>query len=222
MRFPRQIIATAWAFLAVQTASSTPITIQQAAHGHCDVIPYPATAFMTNPPRPAAYQASGGLTAFQFVFALPAPPASTQPNCVYEISDVQVLTMAFTFTGDQMVWAGPNRAGPAAGVNRDFRALTCTAGACIETITFRPHQQFAAFEMVLPAPAFPVTLFDPESDFTITAAVASIAGNHYYVPEPGTVWLLGTAILVLGGRACRKGKRSLSCCRSKLGHATSS
>lgn len=51
-----------------------------------------------------------------------------------------------------------------------------------------------SIEMSLPSGVFPITLLGPRSKFNITAASIKLSGNHYFIPEPGTILLLLAAI----------------------------
>jgi hypothetical protein len=175
-----------------------------AAHPHCNIISWGSiTSSSTVPAVPADYRSGGNyefLNAFQFTPIINAvPPPSGHSNCVYELTDITQIDITFTFTGT-MTWDKINFGGV---IVDPVEPISFVSGVAV-SYQFEPHQSNTA----VPGPieginpyngTFPITFFGDNNGFNITAASISLRGNHYYIPEPNTVFLLGTGLALLAG-----------------------
>src|SRR5688572_31993058 len=101
-----------WGSLTMLWAAS--VLPSQAAHIHCFTTTWALNHRVNNPPVPpdADYrvgQQFGQNSTFDFSVTRPSAPGSGVPGCSYEISDVQIVEITFTFNGGflrdgSMIW----------------------------------------------------------------------------------------------------------------------
>ena len=178
-----------------------------AIHMHCEVRPWSVELTPTpNTPYPILFTSTPTpLTFMNVLIPLPAPGASTMPNCMYELSDLTMIRITLQLSaGDQLRFTSFStslaQGMPVAPTNPGPYLFTTQTAT--KVFTFPPHETGTPMSPELipmfPGPVVNITLAGGTAlgsgptppNLELLGATVEISGNHYFLPEPGSVTLL--------------------------------
>jgi len=189
-----------------------------AGHLHCD-----QKAYSVSPPVTASgvYPVTGSPNSlFTLDFQVPAAPASSIPDCGYEISDLTFISITLTMSTTNAAGFGFNvfvgTPHPSGFVNtkKSFGVSNFAGtgtGTWIQTLN--PHE-FGDFEFTAPQ-TIRIAWESGGADTLIASGTGTISGSHYYTtPEPATALLVLSGLLMamkpLFGRQRRNSEQARS------------
>lgn len=198
------VIGVSCILLSPQIAVADPI------HSHCATRPWSLTVNPNvNIDGGTSFRITVGAVQFD-----QAPPQVA--NCVYETSDITRIDLTLNFTNSSGIIEAKVGAEnlttrrSALPINATTSVFSFPNGKAGTTIQFTLHSVGNAFH-VMQGDLFRIVLTSesPRPGGAITATMTA-SGNHYYVPEPATMFLLGTGLagVALKMRKKPKGRKS--------------